>query len=213
MIKYLPHNGKSVLNKGKERRMNHIKRREFLKAIGWGTLYSLSGCVCKKPKEMEIISKESDEEVMKLRPHHILDIVRGYGAGVEYKPHRYGHSQHIVAKKILSELDTKIQLVVAADAICQGCKHLLPNGKCDDVIPQITPSPSKQAYNDVLDCRLLDYLNIELDSVMTVREYLNIVNSKVPGIEKICTHFKEDPEKRLSRMTKGLIKLGIREAP
>jgi len=190
--------------------MNLIKRRNFLKAIGWGTVFGLYGCADKKMPVCEAELKNANAGIMKLRPHHILDIISGYGVGVEFKPHPYGHSQHIVAKKILSDLDTKIQLVVAADAVCQGCKHLLPNGQCDDVLAQLNPSPSKQASNDVLDCRLLDYLNIKLNSVMTVREYLEIVNNKVPGIESICTHFKEDPQKRLYSLTQGLIKLGIR---
>ena len=190
--------------------MNHIKRRDFLKVIGWGTVFGLCGCVDKKKKTEDIVLRKEDTKVMKLRPHHILDIISGYGVGVEFKPRPYGHSNHIVAGKILSDLDTKIQLVVGADAVCQGCKHLLPNGQCDDVLSQLTPSPSKQAANDVLDCRLLDYLNIKLGAVMTVREYLEIVNKKVPGIESICTHFKEDPQERLRSLTQGLIKLGIR---
>ena len=87
----------------------------------------------------------------------------------------------------------------------------MADGKCDDVLAQLTPSPSKQAYNDVLDCRLLDLLEIRIDSIMTVREYLEIVNKQVPGIEKMCTHPKEDEGERLAGLTEGLIKLEIRE--
>ena len=148
---------------------------------------------------------------MKLRPHHILDIITGYGHGVEYKPVPYGHSQHIVAKAILSDVDIKIKLVIGADAVCQGCKHLLPDGQCDDVLQQLDPPISKQEYNDTLDYRLLDYLNINRDTVTTIREYLEIVNKKVPGIERICTHPKEDQKERLNGLTKGLINLGIRK--
>jgi len=147
---------------------------------------------------------------MKLRPHHILDIIAGYGNDEEFKPHPYGHSVHTVAKAILSDTDIEVELVVGADEICRGCKYLQSNGQCADVLAQLDPSPSKQAYNDVLDCRLLDYLEIERDSVMTVREYLEIVNKKVPGIEKICTHPKEDEQKRLYGLRQGLVKLGIR---
>jgi len=38
-----------------------------------------------------------------------------------------------------------------------------------------------------------------------------MVNQKVPGVEKICTHPKEDQEKRLTGLIDGLIKMGIRE--
>ena len=156
-------------------------------------------------------AKQKKEYDMQLRPHHILDIITGHDKNIKYEPAPYGHSQHIVAPKLISNLDMKIKLVVDADDICEGCIHLLPNGKCDDVLAQFNPSPSKQAYNDVLDCLLLDYLSIEQNSVITTRKFLEIVNKKVPGIEKICTHPKESQEERLMGLISGLNKLGIRE--
>lgn len=190
--------------------MNHMKRRDFLKAVSWPAIFGLSGCVSRSSSINDITSMKGNVRIMKLRSHHILDIITSHGMDAEFKPHPYGHSVHIVAKAILSDMDIKTKLVVAADAVCQGCKHLLPNGQCDDVLSQLDPPPSKQAYNDVLDYRLLDYLNINRDTVMTVREYLEIVNSKVPGIERLCTHPKEDEEKRLNNLARGLVKLGIR---
>ncbi len=148
---------------------------------------------------------------MDLRPHHILDIITAHGQGIEFQPHPYGHSQHIVSLKLLSNLDLKVRLVLNVDDICKGCKHLLSDGKCKDVLAQLKPSPSKQAYNDVLDCRLFDYLSIETDNVISIRKYLEIVNEKVPGIEKICTHPKENQEVRLKGLINGLVTLGIRE--
>ncbi len=148
---------------------------------------------------------------MKLRPHHILDIISAFGKGVEYTPHPYGHSLHIVAPRLLSDLDLKIELVLGTDAICEGCKHLQGDGKCQDVLGQLTPSPSKQAYNDVLDCRLFDDLNIAPCTMISTRGYLEAVNKKLPGIEKICTHPKEDQQDRLNGLISGLIELGIRE--
>ena len=140
-----------------------------------------------------------------------MDIIYGYGNGREYQPHPYGHSLHIVAPRLLSNLDLKIKLVLNADDICEGCEHLLPDGKCKDVLAQLTPSPSKQAYNDVLDSRLFDDLSIEPNAVITSREFLKTVNSKVPGIEKICAHPKEDQQERLDGLVSGFIKLGVRD--
>jgi hypothetical protein len=130
---------------------------------------------------------------------------------MEYQPHPYGHSLHIVAPRLLSDLDVKVKLVLTADDICEGCMHLLSDGKCKDILAQLTPSPSKQAYNDVLDSRLFDDFEIEPDSEITTRDYLEAVNEKVPGIEKICTHPKENQEERLKGLVSGLIKLGLRE--
>ena len=66
--------------------------------------------------------------------------------------------------------------------------------------------------NDVLDSRIFDLFEIESDCIMTTRAYLGLVNEKTPGIERICTHPKEDPEARLEGLTAGLVKLGIRQA-
>jgi hypothetical protein len=147
---------------------------------------------------------------LKLRPHHIIDIITDHGRNVQYEPHPYGHSQYIVAPKLLSNLDLNIKLVFEADDICTGCKHLMPDSKCNDVLAQIKPSPLKQAYNDVLDSRLFDYLAINPNCIMTAYKYLELINEKTPGIEKICTHPKEDMEERSAGLIKGLIKLGIR---
>ena len=147
---------------------------------------------------------------MQLRPHHILDIISAFGKGIEYQPHPYGHSLHIVGPRLLSDLDQKIKLVLKADDICEGCEHLLPGGKCKDVLAQLTPSPSKQAYNDVLDSRLFDEFSILPDTLISFQQYLETVNERVPGIEKICTHPKEDQLERLNGLVSGLLKLGIR---
>jgi hypothetical protein len=85
-------------------------------------------------------------------------------------------------------------------------------GCCDDVLSQLDPSPSKQSYNEVIDCRLLDELRIKPGSVITLGEYLELINRRVPGIEKICTHPKEDERRRLASLTAGLVKLGVRPA-
>lgn len=148
---------------------------------------------------------------LKLRPHHIIDIVTDHGNNIQHLPHPYGHSQHLVAPLILSEPGVSVTLVVEEDDICKGCRNLLPDGRCKDVLGQLHPSPSKQAYNDVLDCRLLDHFGLMPGCKLTIHDYLKIVNRYTPGIEKICTHPKEDPEGRLAGLRNGLIKLGIRD--
>ena len=149
--------------------------------------------------------------IMKLRPHHVLDIVSSYGHDKEFKPHEYGHAVHTVALSIIADVDQKVEFIVGADEICKPCKHLHPDGQCDDILRQINPPKSKQEYNDNLDNKLFDYLGFSIDSVMTMRKYLEIVNRRVPGIELVCTHPKEDPELRLKGLNQGLIKLGIRK--
>lgn len=186
-----------------------INRRNFIMGISGISLFSMFPVVfSRKTNFHNIKSKEYD---MELRPHHILDIISDHGKDIVYEPNTFGHSLHIVAPKMLSDLDQKVKLVIGADDICVGCKHLMPDGKCSDVLPQLTPSPSKQAYNDVLDSRLFDLFELEVGTVLTVRQYLEMVNDEVPGIEEICTHPKEDKKKRLRGLINGLIKTGIRK--
>ena len=146
---------------------------------------------------------------MKLRPHHVLDIISDHGHGVEFKPHPYGHAVHTVAGAILPNVDMDVELVIGADEICRPCIHLQPDGRCDDVLHQVDPSISKQKYNDDLDKRLLDYIGLTSSRVMTIRRYLEIVAKHLPGIEKICTHPGEDQETRLAGLQQGLTRLGI----
>lgn len=147
---------------------------------------------------------------LRLRPHHIIDIITGYGNNVNFQPHPYGHSQHKIAEKILPVPDLKIELVLGSDDICSGCIHLAADGRCNDVLSRIKPSPSKQAYNDLLDSRLFDLFNIMPGHILKLQEYLEIIDRKIPGIESICTHPKENPERRLHGLINGLVKLGIR---
>lgn len=188
-----------------------INRRDFLIGLSGFTFYNLYAPTRVKSHENQ---KEQTMEHydMQLRPHHILDIISDHGKGTEYQPHPYGHSLHLVAPRLLADLDLKIRLVLQADDICQGCMHLLPDGKCNDVLVQLTPSPSKQAYNDVLDSRLFDDLSMMPGTETTTRAFLEAVNAKVPGIEKICTHPKENQDERLKGLIDGLTRVGVRPA-
>jgi len=193
---------------------NPINRRNFLTALTGIASVSLLSVPFQKMYGSPLNHLSPGEAYdFQFRPHHILDIVTDYGKGTTtYQPHPYGHSLHIVAPKLLAGTGQKIKLILAADDVCKGCNHLLPDGKCNDVLSQLKPSPAKQSYNDVLDSRIFDLLAIEPGTILTFREYLVKVNEHTPGIEYICTHPKEKMDERLSGLINGLIKLGVRSA-
>jgi len=190
--------------------ISSMNRRNFLLATTNLAFFTLIVNPMKDTYGNEV--KENQQELydLKLRPHHILDIVTDFGNNQQYEPHPYGHSLHIVGPKILSDLNLKVKLIIGADDVCAGCKHLMPDGKCKDVLAQLKPSPSKQAYNDVLDSRVFDCLSIDPGTVLTVHRYLELVSEKTPGLEEICTHPKENKADRLQGLVNGLVKLGVR---
>jgi hypothetical protein len=150
--------------------------------------------------------------MLKLRPHHLLDIVTDYGHGREFQPHPYGHAVHLVANAVLADLELEVQFVVGADDICRPCKHHQPDGQCDDVVGGVSPPLSKQKYNDAQDRKLLACFGFPEGTVMTARQYFQIVNRNVPGLEKLCTHPGESSHDRLKGLEQGLRKLGVRPA-
>jgi hypothetical protein len=147
---------------------------------------------------------------MKLRPHHLIDIVSDYGHGVEFGPHPYGHALHTVADQVINDLDLEVVFVPAADEICFPCRYLRADGQCEDVLHQLEKPVSKQTYNDELDGKLFPYLEMRPGRRMTVRAFLQRVDAHTPGIEKICTHPGEEETRRLGGLVRGLEKLGVR---
>ncbi|MGQ9731267.1 MAG: DUF1284 domain-containing protein [Candidatus Zipacnadales bacterium] len=144
---------------------------------------------------------------MRLRPHHVLDIVTQYGRGLPFRPSPYGHAVHTTAEALLADPDISIEFVVDADDICAPCKHLI-GSRCNDMLTHCDPPLSKQAYNDDLDRRVLAYFNMVEGDVLTFREYLAVIRTHLDGLEAVCTHPREDPAERLAGLIAGLERLG-----
>jgi hypothetical protein len=147
---------------------------------------------------------------MKLRPHHLLDIVTQHGAGGEFRPHAYGHAVHTCAEIVLNDVGTEVEFIVGADFICEPCKHLV-GGLCDDVLSQLDPPTSKQEYNDDLDRRVLAHLGMQEGEAMTARAFLTRVAEHFEGLPEVCTHPKQAVAYRASNLRGGLEKLGIKK--
>ena len=151
----------------------------------------------------------SDPKTMRLRPHHLIDIVTSFGHGQEFRPHPYGHALHTVAQAVLADPDVEAEFVIAADDICRPCSHLTPEGLCDDIRVNRPPPLSKQEYNDDLDRRLLAHLHVNDGVCMTVREFLRLVKADVPGAVAVFTRDEQMRRSRLHGLTEGLRKLGL----
>jgi hypothetical protein len=146
---------------------------------------------------------------MRLRPHHLVDIVTSFGHGQEFRPHPYGHSLHTVAEAVLADADVEVEFVVQADDVCRPCKHLTPEGLCDDIRVNRPAPLSKQEYNDDLDRRLLAHLHMDEGVRMTAREFLRLVKADIPGVVAVFTQDEKVRCSRLLGLTEGLRKLGL----
>jgi len=146
-------------------------------------------------------------EPMKVRPHHLLDIITSHGAGHEFKPAAYGHAVHTCAEIVLNDLDTPLEFVVGADFICAPCIHLV-EGRCDDVLSQLDPPISKQDYNDDLDRRVLAHFELQEGDRMTFGDYLQVIRRHFEGLPDICTHPGEEVATRARNLDAGLVRLG-----
>ena len=147
---------------------------------------------------------------MRLRPHHLIDIVRDHGHRVPLEPHPYGHAVHTVAARVLHDLDLEVTFVLAADDICTPCRHLRADGQCEDVLSQFDEPVSKQAYNDDLDARVFAHMGMQPGARLTVRAFLETPRAHVPGIEEVCTHPGKDRAHRLDGLQEDLARLGVK---
>lgn len=151
---------------------------------------------------------DAQKAVLRLRPHHLIDIITDYGHGRPFEPHPYGHAVHLVARRVTSEPDIELEFVLGADDICAPCCHLQPDGQCDDVLHQLVPPVSKQVYNDELDQRLFKHFGMAPGAHMSLRQFLARVRAATPGLEVLCTHPGESQAARLDGLQRSLEKLG-----
>ena len=146
--------------------------------------------------------------VMRLRPHHLLDIITQYGQGVPFTPSDYGHAVHTVARLVLVHQQQRVELVVGADDICAPCRNLV-RGQCTDTISSTDPPLPKQAYNDDVDRRVLGHLGLRRGDVVSVRGFAERVLDRLLDLERVCSHPGEEPAGRLRHLRQGLQKMGL----
>ncbi len=108
---------------------------------------------------------------MLIKPHHFMDIIKLYGAGIEvFVPDAaYGHDFYRAANLIVGDRGTELSLTVHADDICGPCRFL-EQGLCGDSIGHIVGITSKDQYNKMLDTRILEALGMAEGEVCTAGE-------------------------------------------
>ena len=121
-----------------------------------------------------------------IKPHHFLDIIKLYGAGIEtFVPdENMHHDFYKVANEIIHDKNTKLHLTILADDICGPCRcH--QEEKCIDELHIIEGYHYKDDYNRTLDQRMIDYFHLDINHIYTAHELCFIYDKHKENIMKV----------------------------
>ena len=142
-------------------------------------------------------------DVIRIKPHHLVDILTSLGRGRPFEPHPYGHAVHIVANCLLAERESMLQMELGADDICAPCLHNV-QGRCDDTIDtSFRPKApaSKREWNLRLDRRWCRRLGLSAGDRLTVRQFARLVQERAGDITGI---YREEPPDRTADRARNL---------
>ena len=99
---------------------------------------------------------------MIIKPHHFLDIIKLYGAGIDiFVPdQQMNHAFYKVANQIIAHPGAELCLTKEADDICQPCIKL-EKGVCVDPLTKYPGFFQKDTYNKTLDQRMLEVFALD----------------------------------------------------
>jgi len=117
-----------------------------------------------------------------IKPHHFIDIIKLYGAGIErfIPDETMGHDFYKVANELIDHPTINVKLTVYDDDICRSCKKY--NGGCVDALTSVSGYTGKDAYNRTLDEKLIrlytltaeKYTALQLCSIILEKESVYI---------------------------------------
>jgi len=134
------------------------------------------------------------QTVLRIKPHHFVDILTSLGQGRPFEPHPLGHAVHLVAGCLLAERDTMLQMEFGADEICGPCRHN-KDGWCVDTIDTSwrPAAPScKREWNLLLDERWSRRLSLSAGERLTAREFCRRLAGKAANLAEIYPEFPPD---------------------
>ena len=142
--------------------------------------------------------------MIKMRPHHLLDILRDFGNNRVRDPHPWGASLNSVTQIVLSNPEREIEFVLKVDSICETCSQL--NGNICEA--RINEKLLMRVYNDRLDLDLFTELKIKPNTKMTLIEFSAHVSENMNVLD-IFTSPNEDSFLRKKGTLSAFKRLGI----
>lgn len=148
--------------------------------------------------------------MLHIRIHHFFDILRDYGSKKELKPHIYGHSYHVIGKRIYSNEVSEMTLIIENDDICRSCTKL-SEGHCIDVISHRADFTSKEKFNNFLDARIMKAMNLKKNQIISFKDLLSISQLYINSIESIYRGNNPEHTKTRKRNVETGIEMKQRE--
>ncbi len=143
-------------------------------------------------------------DVIRIKPHHFLDIITRLGAGQIFAPHPYGHALHLVADRILHDPQITLELVLGCDDICAPCIYQA-EGKCQDTTTTTGRILPKEEYNRALDVRWLARLGLQEGRRLTASEFCCLARERMGDIYGIYPDVpREGTAMRRERLLRGI---------
>jgi hypothetical protein len=117
-------------------------------------------------------------DTIKIKPHHLLDILKLHGKGRDFfvPDEAYGHDFYRVANSIVNCDVEKIIFIIGCDDICEPCRFN-KNGKCSDKVGKT--DESKEEHNFIIDQKLFDILGIEKDKEFKFDDLLELLKEEI----------------------------------
>jgi len=130
-------------------------------------------------------------EILRIKPHHFLDIIRDFGAGRSHRPHSHGHDLHRVANILCEHPETILELTEGADAICAPCRFLV-EGNCTDV----TSSPGhlipKDRWNRLIDRRIFERLGLKEGDLISAEQFCSQARERLGDLDSLYAEADRD---------------------
>ena len=142
--------------------------------------------------------------MLKIKPHHLLDVIRDYGAGRSWKPHPYGHAVHTVAQSLLNDREQAVVLVLGVDAICDPCRKN-DNGTCTDWTESPGHRIRKEDWNRRIDQRIFELFELEQQTVISALDFARLALRQLDDVYAIWREVpREQTRERVKNLSRGL---------
>lgn len=118
-------------------------------------------------------------ESIVIKPHHLLDILKLYGKGIEnFVPDiNYEHDFYITANMVVQGRVKYLKFTRNCDDICKPCRYCKIE-KCSDVVTFLD-GYSKDQYNKEIDDKLLEILGLSFDITYSFSDILILISKEL----------------------------------